>query len=78
MFERSGGSNQSVIYDQKMLTLQQGQLISSLQGTLPQLTTNAMHIDPQNLQMGQGETITVPIMIKNIRIIGSSSVFFRP
>ncbi|XP_021925448.1 uncharacterized protein LOC110832610 isoform X3 [Zootermopsis nevadensis] len=38
-----------------MLALQQGQLISSLWGALPQLTTiDPIHSEPQNLQMYQG------------------------
>jgi hypothetical protein len=61
MPERSGGSIQSVSYDLRALSLQQGQLISSLWRALPQLTINGpMHSQFQNSQLYQGEVITFP------------------
>jgi hypothetical protein len=77
MPERSGGSNQSVNDDLKVLSLQQGQLISSLWRALPQLTINGpVHIQLQNSQLYQGEVITFPINIKNNSVGNNGTATF--
>jgi hypothetical protein len=65
VLERSG-SNEAVVYDQKTLSMQLGQLISSLREALPHLTTNdPVQSKPQNSQVYQGEAIISSVMIKN-------------
>jgi hypothetical protein len=77
VLERSGSSNQFVTYDQKMLALQQEQLISSLWGALPQLTTNdPIHSEPQNSQMYQGESTAILITITISFVVKNGSVSF--
>jgi hypothetical protein len=73
MPERSGGSNQSVSYDLKVLSMQQGQLISSLWTALPRLTLNGpMHVQLQDSQLYQGEVITFSINIENKSVVSSN------
>jgi hypothetical protein len=56
-----------------MLALQQGQLISSLWGALPQVTTDPVLSESQNSQVYEGESITILNTITISSIIGSSS-----